>query len=111
MNRKIRSALTKVTLFYSAISVILYIGIQIEPDVFRLLPTGSTEQLYANGGMLEINATTIPSRIRTNDYEKQGFFLLTSFLSALLLSIPVGTTELCLAESKLGVQINSIIIT
>ena len=100
MNRRIKSALTKVTLFYAAISIVLYIGIQVDPDIFRLLPTGATERLHADDGMLEVNATTIPSRIRTDDYEKQGFFLLTSFLSALLLSIPVGTTYLAIRVRK-----------
>lgn len=100
MNKRIKSALTKVTFFYAAVSIVLYIGIQFDPEIFRLLPTGATERLHADDGLMEINAVTIPSRIRTDDYEKQGFFLLTSFLSALLLAIPVGTTYLAICVQK-----------
>ena len=100
MNKRIKSALTKVTFFYAAVSIVLYIGIQVDPEIFRLLPTGATEEMHSDDGLIEINAVTIPSRIRTDDYEKQGFFLLTSFLSALLLAIPVGTTYLAICAQK-----------
>jgi hypothetical protein len=111
MNRRIKTGFLKITLFYLLLGLITFAGIRAFPELPKLMPVGAAERLFSSSGMMEFDSSTFGNRFEDIDPLKQGFFLLSCFLSALLLALPVGTTYMAIrAEKKRSVALVKLIV-
>ena len=82
--------LTKLTIYYAVIAIVVFAAIKIWPASQNWLPIGGVEQLIAQPTKNPLQASEAVRAAHVNNLGQSLFWLAVALVSALLLSLPVS---------------------
>ena len=82
--------LTKLTIYYLVIAIVVFAAIRIWPESRNWLPIGGVEQLIAQPTKNPLQASEAARAAHVNNLGQSLFWLAVALISAVLLSLPVS---------------------
>jgi hypothetical protein len=100
MKKNLLTAYTKISIHYVVLVVLTVSVLKFFPGVVDFLPVGASERLFSTDGIANMESAVYAGRFEDGTNLTVGIFFFVCFLTALLLSIPVGTTFMSVRRGK-----------